>query len=143
MSISSAHADMALAATAQRAHLDKTLKDGRLKVVVNDDALGPDLCRGDVVTVASLTDSKLLARGEILFFRCRERTYARRFAGLDGTNAVLRDSVGYEDVVPLSEIMGRAVRCERDGDVVTVRGIRDEAARSFLDRLRAWLTPMR
>lgn len=87
---------------------------GERVVEIDDDGLAPIIRRGDVVTVVPL-DGNPLKRGDILLFRKRDQVFARRYDGREGTHVRLCDCVGYDDVVPVSEILGRVVRCTREG----------------------------
>lgn len=102
-----------------------------LKVVVEDDLLAPDVLRGDVLHVMGAKESQL-RRGDVLHCYHRDQTFTRRFVRMtdtqDAVMVVVRDALDRLETLPWGQIIGRAVRCERHGAKVRVRGVRDPQA---------------
>lgn len=122
----------------------KVARRGERPVVIEDDGLAPDVKRGDELCFVPVRDLQALRRGDIVLIRLRDHLLARRFQARLGNHGVcVRDSVGYEDHIPLSDVLGRAVRCARKGEVRWVIGVRDESAKEPLShRLRGWMNSL-
>lgn len=122
----------------------KVARRGERAVVIDDDGLAPDVKRGDVLCFVPVRDLLSLRRGDIVLIRLRGHLLARRFHARTGAHgARVGDSVGYEDQIPISDVLGRAVRCVRKGETRLVWGARDEGGKEPLShRLRGWMNSL-
>lgn len=135
---------MSASATAQLAHLKKSAASERgLRVTVFDNAVAPDVVQSDVLFFAAALEGDL-RRGDILLYHLHGRQYVRRFVGMtdtaDAVMVVMRDSAGWEDMIPWAHVVGRAIRCERDGEPLRASGVRG-AADHWWKRLFSRQTP--
>lgn len=120
-------------------------RKGERVIVVDDEGLAPEIRRGDLLCFVPERDLRSLKRGDIVLIHLRGHEFARRFMARVGTNEVrIGDSVGYEDVIPLSDLVGRATRCVREGQERRVWGARENGASEPLGhRLRGWMNSLK